>query len=445
MSTVTPLNPPGPEPRRPDLNQLREPEADAGGFSVQRVLGILKRRKYLIIGIVLAAVTWATIYVNQLTPLYSAEASLVVEPSRQQVLNMQSVVSNLRPDYYTNETEAAVIGSRELARKAVIKLELYKHPLFNPSLKPKKKSLVAMITGPVKAMMGAVVVWGRDLVTGGRYSAERSARRAERLANNVRTAEEIREQEIEDATDYYLFGLNVLPAQRSRVIAVRFNSSDPKIAALAANTSADLYVLDQLESKGRATTRASEWLNQRAQELRNRVISSERRLEEFRRKSGIVEIGGASVYARQRAELDTQLVTARSQRAEAEARYSQVQKMLASGANIESVAAVLASPLIQKLREQESLVQRKMAELRTQLREGHPRMLLAENEIKDLRNKIESEVKKIVSSLRNETEIAVVREKNLANEIARIQAKLDEQHEAEVTLRALDSEVWSKK
>ncbi|MFM2130135.1 MAG: hypothetical protein RL477_1681 [Pseudomonadota bacterium] len=444
MSTVTPLHGPGKESRRVEEFASREQEAQSG-LSIPHVLNILKRRRYLILGIALFLTAWATVYANSLTPLYSSEVNLVVEPSRQRVLNVESVVSSLRPDYYTNETEAAVLSSRELARKVVVKLDLVANPLFNPSLKPKKKSLMSVITAPISDAAGAIMTWGRDLVSGGRYSAELLAKKTEALARAKRTPEQLREEAIETATDFFLFGLKVLPALRSRVITVRFNSPDPAMAMLAANTVADLYVLEQLESKGRATTRASEWLNQRAQELRNRVVSSERRLEEFRRKSGIVEVGGASVYVRQRSELDTQLVVARGKRAETEARFSQVQKLVSTGADVESVAAVLDSPLIQKLREQETQILRKISELKTQLREGHPRMTLAENELKDLESKIASEVKKIVTSLRSETEIAVVREKNLAEEIARIQVKLDEQHEAEVSLRALESEVKANK
>ncbi len=422
----------------------REEEAQSG-LSIPHVLNILKRRKYLILGIVLAGAAWATVYSNSLTPLYSAETNLVVEPSRQRVLNVESVVSSLRPDYYTNETEAAVLGSREIARKVVVKLNLIESPLFNPSLRPKNKSLISVITSPFKTAASAAVTWAQDLATGGRHSAEKLAKRTEALAKAQKTPEQLRDEAVEEATDLFLYGLKVLPAQRSRVITARFSSPDPAMAMLASNTIADIYVLEQLESKGRATSRASEWLNQRAQELRNRVIASERRLEEFRRKSGIVEVGGASVYARQRAELDSQLVAARGKRAEAEARFSQVQRLLSQGANAESIAAVLDSPLIQKLREQESLIMRKISELKTQLREGHPRMVLAENEIKDLRGKIESEVKKIVTNLKSETEIAVVREKNLNDEISRIQVKLDEQHEAEVSLRAIESEVKANK
>lgn len=432
------------DPRRVEDFASREHEAQSG-LSIPHVLNILKRRKHLILGIALAATAWATIYANSLVPLYSAETNLVVEPSRQRTLNVESVVSSLRPDYYTNETEAAVLSSRELARKVVVKLDFVTNPLFNPSLRPKKKSLVSVIATPITGAVAVVVTWGRDLVTGGRYSAEKLAKRTEELIKAQKSPEQARDETIETATDIFIDGLKVVPAQRSRVISVRFSSSDSGLAMLAANTVADLYVLEQLESKGRATTRASEWLTQRAQELRNRVISSERRLEEFRRQSGIVEVGGASVYARQRAELDSQLVAARGKRAEAEARFSQVQRLVSQGANVESIAAVLDSPLIQKLREQETQILRKISELKTQLREGHPRMVLAENELKDLESKISSEVKKIVTNLKSETEIAVVREKNLNDEISRIQVTLDEQHEAEVSLRALESEVKANK
>lgn len=443
MSTVTPLHP-GSDQRRIDDVANREQESQSG-LSIPHVIGILKRRKYLVLGLAAIAAGAATMYANSLTPLYQAEAEVVVEPSRQRVLNVESVVSSLRPDYYTQETEAAVMGSREIARKVVVKLDLASDPLFNASLRPKKRSLMSLVTNPIGSAMSGAVTWGRDLVTGGRFSADRLAAREAARAKQQKTPEQKREEAIEEATDAFLAGLRVLPAQRSRVISIRFNSSSPAMASLAVNTVADIYVLDQLETKGKATTRASEWLNQRAQELRNRVISSERRLEEFRRKSGIVEVGGASVYSRQRAELDSQLVAARGKRAEAEARYTQVQKLMSQGATAESVAAVLDSPLIQRLREQEALVLRKMSELKTQLREGHPRMILAENEIKDLRSKIEIEVKKIVVNLKSETEIAVVKEKNLNDEIARLQAKLDEQHEAEVSLRALESELKANK
>ncbi|HEU0070909.1 MAG TPA: polysaccharide biosynthesis tyrosine autokinase [Alphaproteobacteria bacterium] len=445
MSNLSPMRPTGGEYARTDTPAF--PMQGHETLSIATLLNILRRRLWLIVGIVVLATSLVTIYVKQLVPLYSAEATLVVEPSRTRALN-DSVVRGLSPDYYTNETEAAVVGSRELARQAVIRLGLADNPLFNPELVVAQPSLFGSVAGGVSGWLKARFADLRDIVSGGSYSEEQARLAREAAARRAAAAlspEAARQEAIEVATDIYMNSLVVQPSQRSRVLTVRFTSVNPAMAAKAANATADIYILDQLETKGRATTRASDWLNQRANELRTRVIESEKRLEEFRRDSGIVEIGGASVYARQRAELDSQLIAARTKRAETDARYDQVQRLLRSGGDVDTAAAVLDSPLIQRLREQEAQVVRKIAELKTQLRDEHPKMVLAQNELSDLQDKIRSEVEKIVSSLRNERDIAAVRETNLNKEITSLQGKLDEQHGAEVTLRALDSEVKANK
>jgi uncharacterized protein involved in exopolysaccharide biosynthesis len=52
----------------------------------------------------------------------------------------------------------------------------------------------------------------------------------------------------------------VLPNERSRVITVRYTSTDPRFAAIAANTTARLYIESQRESKSEVTNKASDWL-----------------------------------------------------------------------------------------------------------------------------------------------------------------------------------------
>jgi len=445
MSILSPLRQASGDYNRADLSMF--PTQGQETLNLATILGILRRRLWLIAGLIVLVTSVVAIYAKQLVPLYSAEATLVVEPSRTRALD-DSVVRSLSPDYYTNETEAAVVGSRELARQAVVRLGLVDNPLYNPDLVVTQRGFVSQMASGLSGWLADRFGDLRDLVSGGAYSEERARLAREAAARRALAAlspDAARQQAIETATDIYMMGLSVLPSQRSRVLTVRYTSVNAAMAAKAANATADIYILDQLETRGRATTRASDWLNQRANELRTRVIESEKRLEDFRRSSGIVEIGGASVYARQRAELDSQLIAARTKRSEADARYDQVQRLLRSGGDIDTAAAVLDSPLIQRLREQEAQVVRKIAELKTQLRDEHPKMVLAQNELADLQDKIRGEVEKIVSSLRNEREIAGVREANLNREIARLQAKLDEQHGAEVTLRALDSEVRANK
>ena len=408
-------------------------------LDLRHLLGALRRHKILIAGTMFAITSLAVLFVNQITPLYRAEAQLVIEASRQNVVDIEAVVQGLNPDWMTNETEAAVIGSRELAIKAVERLNLANSPLFNSDLGPPKKGRVASLVGSVKALLPEWVVDPTRLFGGER------AEEAEEAPAVELSPEESRALALHQATDAYLGGLAVVPEESSRVITVRYNSPDPQMAALAANTTAEIYILDQLSTRGEATLQATEWLSERVNEMRDRVVDSETRLEEFRRESGIVEVGGATIYQRQRAALNEELILARTQRAEAKARYGQINDLLEAGEGIDTVAAVLGSPLIQNLRGQEATVVRKIAVLRVQYREGHPQMQLTLTELADLREKIATEVGRIVDNLGNELEIAQVREVNLEREVRRLDNLLGEQNQAEVTLRGLESEVRANK
>jgi polysaccharide biosynthesis transport protein len=146
--------------------------------------------------------------------------------------------------------------------------------------------------------------------------------------------------------------------------------------------------------------------------------------------------------------LEAELGEARTRRAEADARFGQVQALLrdkSAADGVESAAAVLDSPLIQRLREQETQIVRSLSALSTQLRPGHPRMALAENELQDLRKKISIEVDKIVRNLENELDISKVREQNLRREVASLERQISEQGQASANMRALRAEVDANK
>ena len=188
-------------------------------------------------------------------------------------------------------------------------------------------------------------------------------------------------------------------------------------AALAVNTLADIYILDSVNVKIETTRRASDWLNDRVSELKKRTKESQEALEAYRRKIGVIDLGQrATLMTQQLAELSTKLITARSERNEAEAKFAQLRKLLSSPDGIETASAVLANQLIQRLREQEAQLLREMAELKITLRDQHPRMINKQGELA-----------------------------NLQAEVNLLQKQLQEQSEAEVGLRQLESEVNANK
>lgn len=414
------------------------PAPETEGFSLRRLLSILRRRKYLIAGVMFIITSITVMMVSQITPLYSASTKIVVEPNRQNVVDIESVVSGLTPDYFTNETEAEVIQSRELAFQAVDRLQLTKSPLFNPILWEPEPGLFESLVKAGKIFLLSIIGSPEDILE---VENEESATEAE--IHPLMTWEpEARENYLRElAAGQYLGGLSVTPSNISRVITISYTSSDPAFTALAANTTAELYILDQLTDRGEATSRAGDFLSSRVNELRERVIEQEQEIARYRADAGIIETGGITVYQQQLARVNEELAEARIALSETEARLAQVKELLESGEGLDTAAAVLNSALIARLREQEAEVIRKLSEFQTQLRPGHPRLQLAENELADLRGAIEREVSKVASNMRNELQIARVREANIRSELARIEAVLEEQGQAQATVQSLTSEL----
>jgi polysaccharide biosynthesis transport protein len=255
-------------------------QGDEPAFDLRRMFGAIRRRKILIAGLTIVATGFAALYANQLQPLYSSESLIVLEGARNNVINIDRVAQGIQPDYFTMETQAAIIGSRAIAAKVVDRLNLYDSPFYNPALMVHKPSLSEMLVSRVKGFVGfdtdAPEAKGFHDPWEGMPPTEKRAAMREYLA------------------DAFLSGLTVVPSQTSRLISINYVSTNPEMAARAANAAAEAYIFDQIESKGDVTARASRWLNERVVELRDRVIESETKLEQFRARTGLLDVGEGS-------------------------------------------------------------------------------------------------------------------------------------------------------
>lgn len=381
-------------------------------FDLRALLRMLWRRRRIILGTVVLLTAIAAVVTYQLTPVYRASAQIMVEPREANVVDIEAVLSGLPADAETINSEIEVIESRHLAQRVIDKLALDRDPEFNPELRD---------PSPLAALFGRATAW---------LGGERDD-----LTEDQRAA-------LERATvvDTYLENLTVSSRVQSRVITVTFASEDPNKSARIANTVADLYLVDQLEAKYEATERAAEWLGDRIQTLRQAVEDSERAVEAYRKKAGLVSgRDEVSLVREQISELSSELILAKSRRAEAEARVEQVKTLMETD-GVYSAAEVLSSDLIQQLKDQEAEVVRKVAELSEEYGDKHPRMINARNELRDIRSSIASEVRKIVQNLENEAQVAQARESSLEISLANLEDRAAELDAKSVDLRALERE-----
>lgn len=412
-------------PVDPGHRAMLTPRVDLG-----EALRVLRRRYKIVLATVGLTLAVIALILFQVTPRYTAEAVIMLDTRKTQVADIQSVVSGLTADSAIIRSEVQVLGSRALAAKVVDKLGLDMNPLLVDLTDDEEEQFASADRAAENADQA-------DSASGGLLAFFGLGKTAEQRAAEARARGETRRQ---TAIQNLARGLRVVNDGRSYVIRVSFESEDKELAAQVANAVADQYLVDQLEAKFEATRRANEWLNERIEELRVKVRDSEQAVQRYRQENQIVESKGTSINQQQLSELNTQLILTRSDRAQKEAQYRQLRNLLQSGENVEASSEVLSSPLIQRLREQETEVLRKEAELSERYGDRHPTMINLRAEIRDLRRKIGEEVNKVARSLANEVEVVRTRERTLSESLRELERDASGISMAEVQLRELERE-----
>ncbi|MDF1721306.1 MAG: polysaccharide biosynthesis tyrosine autokinase [Minwuia sp.] len=413
---------------------------DQSLISFRHVFGVIWRRKFIIVAIMMLMTAIAYYWVTTRIPLYVASAEVEIGIQDQRVVNIQDVLQQGQQDFYFNETQAAIISSSFAAEEVAERLGLFDDPSALWWGDQNKASLLGSVKAAIKSVLPDPVV---DGVRGALNTLRGGSQESPQVSVlESMTAEERADFERQSIVKGLLGNLGVDPSERARTISISFVSDKPAFAREVANAFAEVYVDSTRTEKSEATSNASSFLGGEAESLKSAYLASEKALEQFRRDNGVVDYRNqTTLLQEQLAELTRQRFEARELEAEAAARVSQVKRLLSEGADgIESVTAVLDSTLIVRLREQETEVLREIAELRTQLREQHPRLQLKRAELQDLQSAIRSEITKIVVALDNKLELTRIKTENLNTEIEALALQVAEQTDSEVTLRSLESE-----
>ena len=403
------------------LQQVHKLESiDDKQASLENFLHTLLLHKRLIITITLLISILAVLLIFQLTPRYKASTQLLMG-TKSRVVNIQTVLTNDLMNDGAILGEIEIIKSRSLAKKVIQSLHLEQVDEFNPP--PEKESALTFLNPKNWISDELMLSLGLSKVAVNNTEAEKQRLLMHRMVNA------------------FLSKLKVSQIKRSQVVTIKMESESPALAAKMANTLADKYIIGQLEAKFNATKKATDWLNNQLTRLKQKVEQSEHAIELYRQKKGITQSkGNIGLSQQQLSEINSQLIVARAQKAEASARVSQVQQLIRSGGDVSSVSEVLNSSLIQRLKEQQSTLQRKYSEMSVEFGKKHPKMIQLRAELADIKSKITTEVKKIAASLQNELEIVSIRQNSLTSSLKKIQQQTGGDREAEVGLRALERE-----
>lgn len=384
----------------------------ADQFDLRRLSNMFRRRLRLfgaIAGLVFIAVVLVTMTA---TPMYTATANVMLDTRREQVTNVEAVLSGLPADSSVVDTEVEIIKSRRLAERVVNALQLDQDPEFNPALGS---------PGPVGAIKGVI---------SGAIAAVRPQE-----AEDSAIAEQKAQERVVDSV---LQGLSVRRSGLTYVINVSFEAESAPKAATIANKFAELYLLEQLEAKFDATQQATTWLNSRLEGLRDQVLAAEASVQQYRIANNLLSAAGTNLTEQEISNYNMTLSQARAQVAEDEARLNTARSQLARGSTGDDLGEALSSPVIQQLRQQRATVSARVADLQGRYGERHPEMLTANRQLSDIDAQIQAEIQRIISNLEAKVQVSRQRAAAIGGSLSSARGTLAGNNQAQVRLNELE-------
>jgi capsular exopolysaccharide synthesis family protein len=387
--------PPPPEPAQLiDAVPLSAAALTSEGASFATLLSALWRHRAVIAAVMILFMAVAAVIASQQIPRFAADGAIVIASRKLMVPGLEAL-STPTGDVAIIRSEMAVLRSRTLLREVADALRLDTKPEFNPYLRAADNTLLAWVD-PRPLIR-------RLLHPDGETKADKHDIIAAEVEWTLRK------------------NLDLVNDERDYVITVRYRSEDPVLSAAIVNTLIGKYVSQYVEMKVAAAQEANESLNARAEELHQELVKADARVEEFNRRNQVLETRFGTNNTQQLEDLSTQLSLAHADRAATEARYRQALVVGHGGDSIAANTEVLASPLIQKLREQEAEVSRNRSDLAMRVGPNHPDRKAVENQLSGLRGMIHAEVGKVMASLKGQAETARTREATLQAKVAQLQ------------------------
>lgn len=376
----------------------------------------IKRYKWSIGGITLAALVLGIVIAVKTTPIYSAKVTLQADPTPpSNTLQDNYIQSSLVYLFY--ETQYGIIRSRAVAESVVDKLDLvqrHKDRLSQQGevttqslLDSAKASLLHLFGEPPRQEAIDTDAVIRSKIADG-------------IGNN----------------------LNVQGSKKSQIITLSYESEDPALAADIINALAESYISFDLEARLQQIKSTSTWLAEQSAELKSKVQEAEERLQAYQDSQGMIDTTQQqSMAAAKLVSLNSELIKAQSKQSQAEELYQQARLLGQQPDSYSSLGPVLQNQTVKELVKEEAKQERKVEELFERYGEKHPKMIAARSDLASTQESLRQEVAKIVSNIETEYRLATTQVRNINNLLNNTKSDMQSLRGSNLELLRLEREV----
>jgi polysaccharide biosynthesis transport protein len=358
---------------------LRRPDSPDAPTPIHLYLKVLRDRWLLIISVFVATYISAMVFTTLQTPMYQGVATVLIDPEPPTVVKIQEVFNDSNASGEYYGTQYKLLQSRPVIEPVIERLGL-------------------------KQRLG---LWPKDP-----YAS-------------------------------LLRDLTIEAVKNSRLVLVRFEHSDPATAMEVVNAIAEQFVKYSIEVRQAESQTAVSWLNEQIESLRTKAQQSSKALQTYQAKADLLglqeqrQITQAKLIDFNRAYQDAQ-----SQRMTSESKLRELTRIVKDPLGSETIFIVANDPLIQKLKTEASDLQIERSKLAQVTREKHPDLMQLDAQIREVKQRLQTEIQRMVQAIETEYKVAKAREETLlanVNELRR-EARVLSEREAQAVMLQRDKD-----
>ena len=196
----------------------------------------------------------------------------------------------------------------------------------------------------------------------------------------------------EQVVDGIQKNLTVQAWGESRTAEIYYDSPDPKLASDVANTLVQTFIDESREIRWNSTQNTAEWLTGHLKELQKSLDTSEAKLQDFARSTGIMlssdkqDVAGHNISEDKLKQIQDELSRAQADRTQKEADYETIKNM-----PVESLSPTLNNPTLQNYLAKMGDLKSQLANLSATYTPEHYKVLQVQAQIADLQKSIDAE------------------------------------------------------
>lgn len=366
------------------------------------VVGVLRRWKMITVVMLLSlSVIYGILKVVPSTYKSTVEI-LIYDPQGRMEESIQRRVSPFvdTTDDIAMNTELQIATSKSLMLRIVKQLGLYKDPEF---LQQSRLSLWLERFGVLK-----------------RWWSKESGQTA-----GHQDPSQLRAKHIDDAAEALQDHIQAERVPFSYILSISAISHSPVTAQRVAAAAAHEYLASQKEAREHALQQVAGWLKARLEHLHSHISETEASIAKITVEKGLSDVDVTEQQFTQQMkvffdQMNTPLISARSKVEEKRAQLDQALQVVAHHGDVLNIPEVMASPVIIRLRAQQSELSWRVQQLGKKFGAGNMNEIdranaakVARAELANVNLQINEEVSHILDGMKNSYQIAVQSEKLL--------------------------------